>query len=145
MSNSDGHEACREPIVMSYIHEHTSTHTRCIHVCAGVYARMRIAYYADGRLTGYAGAMMQAHAHLKIAKQSFAYIGRASRNSVGRNGDEMNGYGLYWGDFLAIGILFSVIGILLVAFVWDYVDIKIADRRSAELDQHWATTIREER
>jgi len=60
-------------------------------------------------------------------------------------GDEMNGYGLYWGDFLAIGILFSVIGILLVALVWDYVDIKIADRRSAELESHWATTIREER
>jgi hypothetical protein len=57
----------------------------------------------------------------------------------------MNGYGLYWGDFLAIGILFSVIGILLVALVWDYVDIKIADRRSANMEQHWATTIREER
>jgi hypothetical protein len=57
---------------------------------------------------------------------------------------EMNGYGLYWGDFLAIGILFSVIGILLVALVWDYVDIKIADRRSADMENHWATTIREE-
>jgi len=57
----------------------------------------------------------------------------------------MNGYGLYWGDFLAIGILFSVMGILLVALVWDYVDIKIADRRSALEEQHWATTIREER
>lgn len=28
--------------------------------------------------------MMQAHAHLKIAKQSFAYIRGASRNSIGR-------------------------------------------------------------
>ncbi len=28
--------------------------------------------------------MMQAHTHLKIAQQSCAYIGRASRNSIGR-------------------------------------------------------------
>lgn len=56
----------------------------------------------------------------------------------------MNGYGLYWGDFLAMGILFVVASILIVALVWDYVDIKIADRRSAELEQHWATTIRED-
>ena len=56
----------------------------------------------------------------------------------------MNGYGLYWGDFLAVGILFGVIGILSVALIWDVVAIKIADRRSAELEQHWATTIRED-
>lgn len=57
----------------------------------------------------------------------------------------MNGYGLYWGDYLAVGILLGVIGILMVALVWDMCEIKIADRRSAQLEEHWATTIREER
>lgn len=54
----------------------------------------------------------------------------------------MNGYGLYWGDYLAIAILVGVLSILLGAMVWDMYD-KIADRRSA--DKHWETTIREER
>lgn len=56
----------------------------------------------------------------------------------------MNGYGLYWGDYLAVGILIGVLGILLVALVWDMVAIKIADYKSALDEEHWATTIREE-
>jgi hypothetical protein len=57
----------------------------------------------------------------------------------------MNGYGLYWGDYLAVGILLGVIGTLMIAMVWDILAIKIADRRSAIEESHWATTIREER
>lgn len=52
---------------------------------------------------------------------------------------------LYWGDYLAIAILVGVLSILLGALVWDMYEIKIADRRSALEEQHWATTIREER
>jgi hypothetical protein len=55
----------------------------------------------------------------------------------------MNGYGLYWGDYLAVGILLGVIGTLMIAMVWDILAIKIADRRSAIDEKHWATTIRE--
>ena len=55
----------------------------------------------------------------------------------------MNGYGLYWGDYLAVGILLGVIGTLMIATVWDILAIKIADRRSAIDEKHWATTIRE--
>ena len=51
---------------------------------------------------------------------------------------------LYWGDYLAVGILIGVLGMLLAAMVWDMVAIKIADRRSADIEEHWATTIREE-
>ena len=56
----------------------------------------------------------------------------------------MNGYGLYWGDYLAVGILLGVISTLMIAMAWDIVAIKIADRRSAIDENHWATTIREE-
>ncbi len=56
----------------------------------------------------------------------------------------MNGYGLYWGDYLAVGILLGVISTLMIAMVWDIVAIKIADRRSAIEEEHWATTIKEE-
>jgi hypothetical protein len=56
----------------------------------------------------------------------------------------MNGYGLYWGDYLAVGILLGVIGVLMIAMVWDIVAIKIADYKSALDEEHWATTIREE-
>jgi hypothetical protein len=55
----------------------------------------------------------------------------------------MNGYGLYWGDYLAVGILLGVIGTLMIAMMWDILAIKIADRRSAIDEKHWATTIRE--
>ena len=48
-------------------------------------------------------------------------------------------------DYIAIGCLLTVLGVLSIALVWDVVAIKIADRRSALDDQHWATTIREER
>lgn len=57
----------------------------------------------------------------------------------------MNGYGLYWGDYLAVGILLGVIGTLMLAMAWDIIAIKIADHRSALEEQHWATTIKEER
>ena len=57
----------------------------------------------------------------------------------------MNGYGLYWGDYLAVGILLGIIGTLMIAMVWDVVAIKIADRRSADIENHWATIIKEER
>jgi hypothetical protein len=57
----------------------------------------------------------------------------------------MNGYGLYWGDYLAVGILLGIIGTLMAAMVWDVVAIKIADRRSADIENHWATIIKEER
>jgi hypothetical protein len=50
---------------------------------------------------------------------------------------------LYWGDYLAVGILLGVISTLMIAMVWDIVAIKIADRRSAIDEKHWATTIRE--
>jgi hypothetical protein len=56
----------------------------------------------------------------------------------------MNGYGLYWGDYLAVGILLGILGVLMVALIWDVVAIKIADYKSALDEQHWATTIREE-
>lgn len=56
----------------------------------------------------------------------------------------MNGYGLYWGDYLAVGILIGILGMLLVALVWDMVAIKIADYKSALEEEHWATTIKEE-
>jgi hypothetical protein len=56
----------------------------------------------------------------------------------------MNGYGLYWGDYLAVGILLGVIGVLMIAMVWDIVAIKIADYKSALDEEHWATIIREE-
>jgi hypothetical protein len=56
----------------------------------------------------------------------------------------MNGYGLYWGDYLAVGILLGILGVLMVAFIWDVVAIKIADYKSALDEEHWATTIREE-
>jgi hypothetical protein len=52
---------------------------------------------------------------------------------------------LYWGDYLAVGILIGILGVLLTAMVWDVIAIKIADRRSADIENHWATTIREER
>jgi hypothetical protein len=48
-------------------------------------------------------------------------------------------------DYIAIGCLLTVLGVLSIALVWDVVAIKIADHRSALDDQHWATTIREER
>jgi hypothetical protein len=51
---------------------------------------------------------------------------------------------LYWGDYLAVGILIGILGVLLAAMVWDVIAIKIADHRSAIEEQHWATTIREE-
>ena len=57
----------------------------------------------------------------------------------------MNGYGLYWGDYLAVGILLGILGVLMVALIWDVVAIKIADYKSALDEEHWATTIREER
>jgi hypothetical protein len=56
----------------------------------------------------------------------------------------MNGYGLYWGDYLAVGILLGILGVLMVALIWDVVAIKIADYKSALDEEHWATTIREE-
>jgi hypothetical protein len=48
-------------------------------------------------------------------------------------------------DYIAIGCLLTVLGMLTAALVWDVIASKIADRRSALLEQHWATTIREER
>jgi len=48
-------------------------------------------------------------------------------------------------DWIAIGCLLTVIGALLVGLVWDTVASKIADQRSADIENHWATTIREER
>ena len=48
-------------------------------------------------------------------------------------------------DWIAIGCLFTVTGMLSIALIWDVVASKIADRRSALMEQHWATTIREER
>jgi len=56
----------------------------------------------------------------------------------------MNGYGLYWGDYLAVGILLGILGVLMVALIWDVIAIKIADYKSALDEEHWATTIREE-
>jgi hypothetical protein len=56
----------------------------------------------------------------------------------------MNGYGLYWGDYLAVGILLGILGVLMVALIWDVVAIKIADYKSALDEEHWATIIREE-
>jgi hypothetical protein len=47
-------------------------------------------------------------------------------------------------DLIAIGILFGVVGTLLVAYVWDLADILIAERSSAREYDHWKTTIREE-
>ena len=51
---------------------------------------------------------------------------------------------LYWGDYLAVGILIGITGTLSLALLWDVLAIKIADRRSAIDGKHWATTIREE-
>lgn len=48
-------------------------------------------------------------------------------------------------DYIAIGCLLTVLGLLMAALVWDVIASKIADRRSALLEEHWATTIREER
>jgi hypothetical protein len=48
-------------------------------------------------------------------------------------------------DYIAIGCLLTVLGLLTAALVWDVIASKIADHRSALLEQHWATTIREER
>ena len=48
-------------------------------------------------------------------------------------------------DYIAIGCLLTVLGTLSLALVWDVVASKIADHRSALEEQHWATTIREER
>lgn len=48
------------------------------------------------------------------------------------------------GDRVAIGILIGVIGTLMVAFILDYVHLKIAERSSALEEDYWATTIREE-
>lgn len=48
-------------------------------------------------------------------------------------------------DWIAIGCLLTVIGALFVGLVWDTVASKIADQRSADIENHWATTIREER
>jgi len=50
---------------------------------------------------------------------------------------------LYWGDYLAVGILIGITGTLSLALLWDVLAIKIADRRSAIEEEHWATTIRE--
>ena len=47
-------------------------------------------------------------------------------------------------DLIAIGILFGVIGTLLVAFLWDCASLLIAERSSAREWNHWKTTIREE-
>lgn len=47
------------------------------------------------------------------------------------------------GDRLAIGILIGIIGTLGVAFIRDWVDIIVAERRSAREYDHWKTTIRE--
>ena len=47
-------------------------------------------------------------------------------------------------DYIAIGCLLTVIGSLTIALIWDVVASKIADQRSAVIEQHWATTIREE-
>lgn len=48
-------------------------------------------------------------------------------------------------DWIAIGCLLTVVGMLSLALLWDVVASKIADQRSAVMEQHWATTIREER
>jgi hypothetical protein len=48
-------------------------------------------------------------------------------------------------DYIAIGCLLTVIGALFAGLVWDVVASKIADQRSADIESHWATTIREER
>jgi hypothetical protein len=48
-------------------------------------------------------------------------------------------------DWIAIGCLLTVVGLTCIAAAWDVIASKIADRRSALLEQHWATTIREER
>ena len=48
-------------------------------------------------------------------------------------------------DLIAIGILFGIVGTLLVAYLWDLTSIMIAERSSAREWQHWKTTIREER
>lgn len=48
-------------------------------------------------------------------------------------------------DYIAIGCLLTVLGLLMAALVWDVIASKIADHRSALLEEHWATTIREER
>jgi hypothetical protein len=48
-------------------------------------------------------------------------------------------------DWIAIGCLLTVLGMLSIAFAWDIVASKIADHRSADIESHWATTIREER
>jgi hypothetical protein len=47
-------------------------------------------------------------------------------------------------DLIAIGILFGVVGTLLVAYLWDIASIIVAERSSAREWQHWKTTIREE-
>jgi hypothetical protein len=47
-------------------------------------------------------------------------------------------------DLIAIGILFGVVGTLLVAYAWDLASILIAERSSAREYEHWKTTIREE-
>lgn len=48
-------------------------------------------------------------------------------------------------DLIAIGLLFGVIGTLLVAFLWDCASILIAERSSAREYEHWKTVIREEK
>ncbi len=47
-------------------------------------------------------------------------------------------------DLIAIGILFGVVGTLLVAYLWDLAHILIAERSSAREWEHWKTTIRED-
>lgn len=138
MSNSDGQEACLEPVEHD-IHEHTSPQTH-MHTGAYMPTRAGTGEYADWLLTG--GRHVAGACTSQDSKAKLCIIGGSQSKSDWQIGDEMNGYGLYWGDYLAIAILVGVLSILLGAFVWDMYD-KIADRRSA--DKHWETTIREER
>jgi ABC-type Co2+ transport system permease subunit len=48
-------------------------------------------------------------------------------------------------DWIAIGCLLTAIAITFGWLVYSELASKIADRRSALLEEHWATTIREER
>lgn len=127
--------------VMSYIHEHPSTYP--------LHTRMRGHLYphADGLLRGWTSDRLRGRHDAgactsQDSKAKLCILVEDGFKLEPEIGDKMNGYGLYWGDYLAIAILVGVLSILLGAMVWDMYD-KIADRRSA--DKHWETTIREER
>jgi hypothetical protein len=47
-------------------------------------------------------------------------------------------------DWIALGCLLTAIAITFGYLVYSELASKIADRRSALLEEHWATTIREE-